>query len=94
MVKITLDYKCPICGNNLILLEKKMFVEIQCPRCGIGLRESKREIERNMKERDRLNWSNVILRLVLDFYYSTPTILKIRGICKFDKGAHVLKNIG
>ncbi len=93
MVEITLDYRCSICGSNLRLLEKKRYIEILCPRCGIGLRESKKEIIASVRKGNRIEWKDAILKLVLDFYSSTPTILRIRGVSELNEGTHILKNV-
>ncbi len=94
MIKITLSYKCPLCGSNLILLEKKRYVEIMCPRCGIGLREDKNLLRETICNGRTVEWKDAIIRLVLDFYNSTPAILRIRRICKLNKGTHILENVG
>jgi len=65
-----------------------------CPRCGIGLREDKRLITEEIRSGRTIEWKDAITRLVLDFYNSTPAILRVRRIRKLDKGAHILENVG
>ncbi len=95
MLKIVLDRKCNICrSTNLILIETEKYVEVQCPNCGIGLRLDKKYVRDSIKVGNLLRWKYFINSIVLDFYKSSPTILRIRSVRKFDKSTNILENVG
>ena len=67
MLKIKLTYRCPMCGNNLVLKEDDSCIYIGCERCRVYTKFLKNELLKLYKYKNKFYWKSMLRDLVEEF---------------------------